>query len=228
MRQIEETAEHIVALAGPISFLLASDSFEEHLEQVLRESIQEDVPHRERALADIEKVMEILHARKATYRQRKPAVVSLISTLEIERFLRAGFVGRAGLPEPVVAERRAVARAEVEHFASVIENEPIGIQIGIVIDTLPHTGFQISRLPDRKILTISPFRLGVQPNVRVGVAMITSAPEALTLHEQAVQEMWRTSLRGSAAAEHLRALMSPNPVAAETAYKRSANLKRAG
>jgi transcriptional regulator with XRE-family HTH domain len=228
MRQIEETAEHIVALAGPISFLLASDSFEEHLEQVLRESIPEDVPHRERALADIEQVMDILHARKATYRRRKPAVVSLISALEIERFLRAGFVGRAGLPEPVLAERRAIARAEVEHFASVIENQPIGVQIGIVIDTLPHTGFQIFRLPDRKILTISPFRLGVQPNVRVGVAMITSAPEALTLHEQAVQEMWRTSLRGSVAADYLRALMSPNPVAAEPAYKRSASLKRAG
>lgn len=227
MRQIEESAEHIVALAGPISFLLASDSFEEHLEQVLRESIPEDVPHRERALADIEQVMEILHARKATYRRRRPAIVSLISALEIERFLRAGFVGRAGLPEAVQAERRAIARAEVEHFASQIENEPIGIQIGIVIDTLPHTGFQIFRLPDQKILTISPFRLGVQPNVRVGVAMITSAPEALTLHEQAVLEMWRTSLRGSAAADYLRALMNPNPAAAEAAHKRSANLMRA-
>src|SRR3982750_4630415 len=31
MRQIEETAEHIVVLAGPISFLLASDSFEQTL-----------------------------------------------------------------------------------------------------------------------------------------------------------------------------------------------------
>jgi transcriptional regulator with XRE-family HTH domain len=228
MRQIEETAEHIVALAGPISFLLASDSFEEHLEQVLRESIREDMPHRERALADVEKVMEILHARKATYRRRRPAVVSLISALEIERFLRAGFVGCAGLPETVVAERRAIARAEVVHFAAQIENEPIGIQIGIVTDTLPHTGFQIFRLPDRKILTISPFRLGVQPNVRVGVAMITSAPEALTLHEQAVQEMWRTSLRGSAAADYLRTLMNSSPAAADADYKRSANLKRAG
>src|ERR1043165_3859862 len=32
MRQIEETAEHIVVLAGPISFLLASDTFEATLE----------------------------------------------------------------------------------------------------------------------------------------------------------------------------------------------------
>src|SRR2546423_10516913 len=32
MRQIEEAAEHIVVLAGPISFLLASDQFAQTLE----------------------------------------------------------------------------------------------------------------------------------------------------------------------------------------------------
>jgi hypothetical protein len=30
-------------------------------------------------------------------------------------------------------------------------------------------------------LALSPFRLGEEPNIRVGVAMITSAPEALAL-----------------------------------------------
>src|SRR5215210_4633587 len=32
MRQIEESSEHIIVLAGPISFLLASDAFEQTLE----------------------------------------------------------------------------------------------------------------------------------------------------------------------------------------------------
>src|SRR6202008_1972567 len=41
MRQIEETSEHIIVLAGPISYLLASDAFDRTLEQVLRESIPE-------------------------------------------------------------------------------------------------------------------------------------------------------------------------------------------
>ena len=219
MRQIEETAEHIVVLAGPISFVLASDSFEQTLEKVLHEGIPEDVKNRRRALADIDAIMAILHERKETYRRRKPAVVNLISALEIERFLRSGFVGRASLPDAVLEERLAIARAEVEHFASVIEEEPIGVQIGIVTDTLPHTGFQIFRQPDRKILTISPFRLGEQPNVRVGVAMITSAPEALALHEKAVQDMWRGSLRGPAAAHYLRMLLAANG-AAESARRR--------
>src|SRR5665811_81889 len=46
VRQLEETAEHIVALSGPISFLLASDSFEMALDQVLRESIPDGLPDR--------------------------------------------------------------------------------------------------------------------------------------------------------------------------------------
>jgi hypothetical protein len=218
-RQIEETAEHIIVLAGPISFLLASDNFEATLEQVLAESIGEDVPDRKRALADIPKLMAILRERKETYRRRKPTIVNLISAAEIERFLHRGFIGRSALAPELLAERRAIARAEVEHFLHVITEEPIGIQIGIVTDTLPFTGFQIFRQPDRKILSLSPFRLGEQPNVRVGVAMMTSAPEALMLHEKSVSEMWRRAHKGTAAANYLARLLAngaPNGVPAKT------------
>jgi hypothetical protein len=121
-------------------------------------------------------------------------------------------VGRNTLPADVLAERLAIARSEVEHFLRVIKEEPIGIQIGIVTDTLPGTGFQIFRQPDHKILSLSPFRLGEQPNVRVGVAMMTSAPEALMLHEKAVSEMWRGAHKGTAAADFLAKLLSRNVV----------------
>jgi transcriptional regulator with XRE-family HTH domain len=210
MRQIEETAENIVVLAGPISFLLASDNFEATLERVLVESVGDDAPDRKRALADIPKIMAILHERKQTYRKRKPTIVNLISGTEIERFLNHGFIGRSALPPDVLEERRAIARAEVEHFLNVISEEPIGIQIGIVTDTLPFTGFQIFRQPDRKILSLSPFRLGEQPNVRAGVAMMTSAPEALSLHEKAVADMWRRAQKGNAAASYLTKLLAAN------------------
>ncbi|MCS0496569.1 helix-turn-helix domain-containing protein [Ancylobacter mangrovi] len=208
LRQIEERAEHIIVLAGPISFLLATDRFQDSLERVLIESIGDDVPDRERAMEDVRKVMEILRERKRTYLERMPNIVNLISAMDIERFLRNGFTGRTFLPEEVLAQRRALARAEVEHFASVIEEESMGIQIGLVTATLPHTGFQIFRQDNQKTLTISPFRLGEQPNVRVGVAMITSAPEALALHERTVREMWRTALKGAAAARYLRDLLA--------------------
>ncbi len=210
LRQIEEKAEHIVVLAGPISFLLATDQFQDSLEQVLLESIGDDVPDRDRALADVKKIMEILRERKRTYLERLPNIVNLISAMDIERFLRNGFTGRPFLPEEVHEKRRALARAEVEHFANVIEEESIGIQIGLVTATLPHTGFQIFRQANQKTLTISPFRLGEQPNIRVGVAMITSAPEALALHERTVKEMWRSALKGPAAGRYLRDLLAQN------------------
>src|SRR5580692_494997 len=41
MRQIEEAAEHIIVLAGPLSYLLASDDFNAVLGQLLKESIPE-------------------------------------------------------------------------------------------------------------------------------------------------------------------------------------------
>lgn len=207
MRQIEETAEHIIVLAGPISFLLASDGFGRVLEQVLGESIPEDVADRGRALEDVRRIMAVLHERKETYRRRRPTVVNLISALEIGRFLQNGFIGREALPLSLREERYEIARAEVAYFAGVIEEMPLGVQIGVVRDILPHTGFQIFRQPDRQILTMSPFRLGEHPNVRVGVAMITSAPEALALHHRAVQEMWRRALKGPAAARYLRDLL---------------------
>ena len=171
LRQIELTASHVIVMAGPISYLLASDSFHEHLSQVLSESIPDRVDDRKRALADIAQIMSILAERKTTYRSRRPAVVNLIAATEIERCLQNGLAGRLDLPERTRRERRRLAAEEVMHFVKVLESEPIGVQIGIVPDTLPQTGFQIFRQTDREILTLSPFRPGEHPNVRTGVAM---------------------------------------------------------
>jgi transcriptional regulator with XRE-family HTH domain len=208
MRQIEEQAEHIIVLAGPLSYLLASDRFDEVLVELLEESVPAEIPGREKALADIETVLGILRERKESYRNRMPAVVNLVSGLEIERLLRNGFIGKALLPTELHQKRRALARAEIEYFTKLVEQEPIGVQIGVVRDALPQTGFQIFRQPGRKILSISPFRLGESPNLRVGVAMITSAPEALSLHEKAVKDMWSHALKGEAASAYLRSLLA--------------------
>jgi len=208
MRQIEETTEHIIVLAGPLSYLLASDAFNGVLGQLLKESIPENVEDRSRAEAEVEEIMAVLTQRKETYRRRQPAVVNLIAASEISRFLINGMVGRLDLPDKLRRERRALARAEVEHFARIMQDGPIGVQIGIVPETLPHTGFQIFRQPDRQLLSLSPFRLGEEPNVRVGVAMITSAPEALALHHRAAEGMWQRALKGGAAADYLRKLIA--------------------
>jgi transcriptional regulator with XRE-family HTH domain len=207
MRQIEETADHIAVLAGPISSLLASDQFERILEQVLKESLLGGGGNNDRTLSDIPKIISILHERKEMFRRRRPGIVNLIAASEIGRFLRDGFVGSAKLSEDVAQERRSLARAEVEYFAKIIEEQPIGTQIGIVTDTLPHSSFHIYRQPDRSVLVLSPFRLGEQPNIHVGVAMITSAPEAVSLHQNLVEEVWRRALKGNAAAAYLATLL---------------------
>jgi transcriptional regulator with XRE-family HTH domain len=208
IRQLEESAEQVVVLAGPISFLLASDDFMAAIEEELYENAASAVINAERARADIAKITELLRERKQLYRRRKPAIVNIMSAFEIERFLDHGLVGRRGLPQDVLAQRKQLARAEIEHFVDLIEEQPIGVQIGIVPDTLPHAGFQLIRQPERKLLVISPFRLGGEPNVRVGVAMITSAPDAVALHEEAVAEMWSRSLKGQAAASFLREMLA--------------------
>jgi hypothetical protein len=208
MRQIEETAEHIIVLAGPLSYLLASDDFNAVLAELLKESIPESEDDIRRAEADVNAIMTVLKQRKDNYRRRQPTIVNLIAASEISRFLINGMVGRIDLPEKLRRERRDLARAEVEHFARIIEEEPIGVQIGIVPETLPHTGFQIFRQPDRQLLSLSPFRLGEEPNVRTGVAMITSAPEALSLHRRAAEGMWRRALKGGTAADYLRGLIA--------------------
>jgi transcriptional regulator with XRE-family HTH domain len=215
LRQIEETSDQIMVLSGPISLLLASDNFMFTLEEVLTENVTKNVANRERALSDIPKLMTILRQRKETYRRRRPAIVNLMSAMEIERFVHHGLVGRSGLPDDVLEQRKALAREEIEHFVRLLENPPIGVQIGIVTDTLPHTGFQIFRQPDRKVLVLSPFRLGGEPNIRVGVAMITSASDALAFHEASIDEMWARALKGQAAANLVRHLLSSNRLPAD-------------
>ena len=208
IRQMEEVADRIVILAGPISFLLASDRFQEFLPTLLKETISEKDPDRDRLLKDIDVIVDILSQRKKSFLLRRPAIVNLISALDIERLLRSGFVGRPLLTANDISERRQRVAEEIEHFVQLAEEEPIGVQIGVVTGTLPHSGFQIFRSEEGKTLTISPFRLGEQPNIRLGVAMITATEEAVALHEKVVDEMWRSALKGRAAAEYLRNLLA--------------------
>ena len=228
MRQIEETSDQIMVLSGPISVLLASNNFLVTIEEVLTENVNKDVANRERALSDIPKLMDILRARKEACRKRRPAIVNLMSAMEIERFLHHGLIGRSGLPEATLEQRRMLARQEIEHFVRLLENPPIGVQIGIVTDTLPHAGFQIFRQPHRKVLVLSPFRLGGEPNIRVGVAMITSAPDALAFHEAAIDEMWSRALKGQAAASLVRHLLTSKRLPADEEFTKSPAASKRG
>src|SRR5215470_12503102 len=94
MRQIEETSEHIIVLAGPISYLLASDAFDQALADILRENIPDGAEGRARALAEVDEVMAVLRQRRHAYQRRQPGIVNLIAASEMERFVRNGLIGR--------------------------------------------------------------------------------------------------------------------------------------
>ena len=208
MRQIEETTEHIIVLFGPVSYLLTSDGYDDALETVLAEAIPDQLEDRDRALAEVTEIMAIMRARKAHYRERQPSIVCLISSLELERFLGNGLVGRPDLDARTIEHRRRLAIDEIGRIAGLMEEEPIGVQIGIVRDTLPQSSFQILRQPDRPLLAFSPYRLGERPNVRIGVAMITAAPEAVALHEETAEMLWRRAIKGPEAAGFVRASLA--------------------
>lgn len=207
MRQLEEQCQQIIGLFSPVSYLLTSDSYDAVLKEVLRESIPDGIESDGGSARAVDGLLEILRARKRAFNLKRPLIVSLIASADLERFLLHGLTGRHDLPAETINIRRAKARAEAEFILSMLRSQPIGIQIGIVREPVPATSFQIFRHADRSILAISPFRLGEQPNIRLGVALITSAPEAMELHEGIAERLWGEALKGSEAASYLEAMI---------------------
>ena len=93
-------------------------------------------------------------------------------------------------------------------MCEVIDREPMGVQIGIFEDTLPNVTFQLFYTPRGTYVAVSPFRLGELPNIRYGVAIVTSAPEAVKLYEGLADDLWRRSLKGLPAADLIRRMIS--------------------
>lgn len=201
MRQIEEDCEQIIGLFSPISYLVTTARYDAVLEDVLNESVQDT----ERQ--DVTKILDILAKRKQRFAQRRPLLASIISDADIRKFLRDGLEGNLELAPEVRDQRRQMALAEVQHIVEMLRSPDIGVQIGVAREPIPSTSFQIMRQAGRSILTISPFRLGHNPNIRIGVGLITSAPEALELHEGIAERLWETSLKGREAADHVEELI---------------------
>jgi transcriptional regulator with XRE-family HTH domain len=206
MRQIELTSERVLAHYEPISFLLTTDAYDEHLRRMLMEAMPAMASKAE-FKRQVDDVLRILSERKSLVRQRQPNIASVIGLVEIERFLRLGLVGRLDLPAPIQKQRRQAAAIEVERIASLMEQEPVGIQIGLVEGALPSQTFQIFRRAEGALVSVSPYRLGELPNITSGVATVTGAAEAVALHEAMFRELWDQSVRGSAGTAILRKLI---------------------
>ncbi|MEM7428806.1 MAG: helix-turn-helix transcriptional regulator [Pseudomonadota bacterium] len=212
MRQLEEDVDQICVLFGPVSYLLTTDRFDETLPDVLRESIPPDVADRDLSLRDINVLLDILKARKDQFKRRAPSIVSLVSAAELDQYLRLGFIGSYAPPGVEIQDRRAVARIEIENIVRMLRAQPIGVQIGVVIDSMPGASFQLFRRASTTSVAVSPFRLGAYANVRLGVATISSAADAVSLYSTMTDQLWGRSLKGEQAAEFIEKNILGKPV----------------
>jgi transcriptional regulator with XRE-family HTH domain len=208
MRQIEEESDQVVAHFPPISYLLTSERYPVHLKKMLMESLPSYIDDKGNAIREIDTVISILDERKRAREMRKLSVVNFVTIPEIERWLKLGVVGRFDLPAGEIAIRRSAARTEVEHLMALVEGEPMGVQIALLEETLPNITFQLFRGKDQTRLGLSPFRLGGElPNVRLGLAMVTSDAQAVGLYKKLADDLWRRAHKGSDAVKLLKTVL---------------------
>ena len=155
----------------------------------------------------ISRVLTILVERKKAFAGMRPDVTSLIGLRQIEQFLHHGLVGRLGLPPGVQLERKLAARREVAHIVDFLKSNPLGIRIGIVSDNMPSETFQIFEEAEEASVAVSPFRLGELPNIRTGIATITTAPDAVNMYRAMIDRLWTGAAKGKEGAELLQNLL---------------------
>jgi transcriptional regulator with XRE-family HTH domain len=224
MRQIEEEADQVIAHFPPLSYLLTSDDYPIYLKQTLAEVLPADIEDHQKAMTEIDAIIAILDERKKARKRRGLSVVNFVNVLEIERWLKLGVVGRFSLSSEELARRRIAARSEVEHLIALIESEPMGIQIGLIEESLPNTAFQLFRTPERTLLGLSPYRLGGDlPNIRSGVAMLTADEQPVRLYEDIANDLWRRARKGIEAGAVLRAVLDRSSITLAATRKLSSS-----
>ena len=208
LRQVEETADQILQVSSPLSFLTSSDELDALEAELFIEAAGETGAERTAARATAEQVLGILAERKRMFRMRRPSIIAMLSAGAIVRFLKQG-VGQGMAKSDALRERaRVVARIEMENIANLMEVEPMGLQFGLLSTGEPSGQFQLLRSRDRAMLAINPFRSDTIPHLSTGVAMITGADEAVTAHQRVAEAMWREAVKGRAASAHLRELIA--------------------
>ncbi len=208
LRQVEETADQILQVSFPLAFLTSSDELDAIEADLFAEAASDAGLERAAARATAEQVLGILAERKRMFRMRRPSIIAMLSSAAILRFLQQG-VGQGMARSDSLRQRaRAVARTEMENIANLMEAEPMGLQFGLLSGVEPSGQFQILRARDRAMLAINPFRSDTIPHMQAGVAMITGADEAVAAHQRIAEAMWREAVKGPAAAQELRNLLS--------------------
>jgi transcriptional regulator with XRE-family HTH domain len=208
LRQLEETATHVLANYSPVSIQLMSDDYLEYLRLMLLETLSLVQPAPGDAADTVDRILQILGERRAVAAKRHTPIVSIVNVHDVERFLRYGLVGRFDLPPDVVKERRQAARGEIEHFIRMLHRPPLGTQMGIVEGMASAQTFHVFEKCNGSAVSLSPYRLGDHPNITSGIAMITSAPEAVRLFKDTIIRLWEVAHKGESGARILRSILN--------------------
>ena len=208
IRQVEETADQILQLFGPICYLTTSDAYDTTLSDAFEEAADQGGADRVAMRSMAEQVLGILLARKRMYSMRRPGIIAMVSLPSGQRLLETGIAGGLAVSDRVRRLCRDVAYAEIENIANMMETEPMGLQFGLLAGAEPSTAFKILRARDRVSLAVNPFRPDTHPSSHTGVAMITGADEAISAHQRVAESSWREAMKGPAGAARLRQLLS--------------------
>jgi transcriptional regulator with XRE-family HTH domain len=197
--RLEEEADQIIFVGGAFCPLLMLPETERHIARswdehalagggLLTESMAE------RALAQ-------LRLRLRLYQQRRPPITAILEEAAVERLLGAGI----GTPGRAAAQ--AAARAEIASLAAIAEALPIGVQIGLLGGQALTTPFEVIRTKQRAHVCAAPFPVDAPPGAALGVAMVTSAEDAVAAYQRIAEQAWNAARKGKDAAEGLRALL---------------------
>jgi len=208
VRQMEETADQILQLFGPICYLTTSDAYDSALAEAFDEAADQAGSERVAMRSMAEQVLGILAARKRMYAMRRPGIIAMVSLTSVHRLLETGIAGGIHVSDRVRRVCRDVAITEIENMATMMETEPMGLQFGLLVSAEPSSAFKILRSRDRVTLAMNPFRPDTHPSSHTGVAMITGADEAIAAHQRVAEASWREAVKGPAGAQRLRQLLS--------------------
>src|SRR5690348_4029153 len=111
VRQIEETADQILELAGPVCYLTTSDTYDAVLAEAFDEVAEQAGAERIAMRSIAEQVLGILSARKRMYASRRPGIIAMVSLSSVSRMLEFGIVSGIALSDRVKRNCRDVAVA---------------------------------------------------------------------------------------------------------------------
>ncbi|HQT61431.1 MAG TPA: helix-turn-helix transcriptional regulator [Acidiphilium sp.] len=209
LRQIEETSDQILQFFGPICYLTTSEEYDATLAQVFEENAEISGQDRAMARTAAEQVLSVLAVRKRMFIARRPSVIAILTTASLQRFIEHGIAGTLPLSEKLRRKCRDTAHREVERMIELMESEPIGLQLGLMPGGDPNGPFSILRSRERACLAVNPFPTDAPPDAQTGVAMITSADDAVMTHQRVAEGAWRDAIKGRAAAAEVRRMLEP-------------------